>query len=210
VRTREGAFIVVKCNEAVTRELYTGTEECTYTVGKLRYRGLVGIGTFLLMISVILLGNCNWTMQAAVGASYVILNGLFWGAALVDKKYSWDMSYYICNDVTPPYAKDAEHNSETDHSKEGTASYTRTMWYAIRETKATAWVNKSGAAPKTPEWERWLDLAEANKANLDWGAVAAKDEVVGTDNQINNPPNTDFLPAEQKAPATEIPPEKRK
>lgn len=58
VRTREGAFIVIKCNEDVARELYTGTEECEYYVkSKPLYRGLVGIGTFLLMVSVVLLGK---------------------------------------------------------------------------------------------------------------------------------------------------------
>jgi len=32
IRTREGAFLLVKCNEYVSRELYTGTEECKYYV----------------------------------------------------------------------------------------------------------------------------------------------------------------------------------
>lgn len=63
IRTREGAFILVKCNENVARELYTGTEECNYYASTRIYRFLVGLGTFLLMVSVVLLGNCNFTSQ---------------------------------------------------------------------------------------------------------------------------------------------------
>jgi len=77
IRTREGAFLLVRCNENVARELYIGTEECVYKVQTQSYRILVGFGTFLLMVSVVLLGNCNFTMQAAIGVSYIVLNGLF-------------------------------------------------------------------------------------------------------------------------------------
>jgi hypothetical protein len=38
VRTREGAFLLVRCNENVARELYVGTEECLYYVGTQEYR----------------------------------------------------------------------------------------------------------------------------------------------------------------------------
>lgn len=69
LRTREGAFVLVVCDEDVARELYTGTEECQYYVNTQVYRLLVGLGTFLLMVSVVLLGNCSFPMQAAVGQS---------------------------------------------------------------------------------------------------------------------------------------------
>jgi hypothetical protein len=75
IRTREGAFLLVKCNEDVARELYTGTEECEYYCHTQRYRILVGLGTFLLMVSVVLLGNCNFTMQAAIGTTYSTYQG---------------------------------------------------------------------------------------------------------------------------------------
>lgn len=89
IRTREGAFLLVRCDENVARELYTGTEECRYYVEKTPYRLLVGFGTFLLMISVVLLGNCHFAMQAAIGVSYIVLNGAFWGASLLNKKRFW-------------------------------------------------------------------------------------------------------------------------
>lgn len=38
IRTREGAFLLVRCNENVARELYVGTEECLYHVRTQPYR----------------------------------------------------------------------------------------------------------------------------------------------------------------------------
>jgi hypothetical protein len=111
IRTREGAFILVKCNENVARELYTGTEECDYYASTQTYRFLVGLGTFLLMVSVVLLGNCNFTMQAAIGVSYILLNGAFWVTSLLKKDRFWDLSAYDVKDITPEDAKNADVDS---------------------------------------------------------------------------------------------------
>ncbi|TVY83643.1 hypothetical protein LSUE1_G002597 [Lachnellula suecica] len=128
IRTREGAFILVKCNENVARELYTGTEECDYYVKPRAYRFLVGLGTFLLMVSVVLLGNCGFTMQAAIGVSYICLNGLFWGTSLLKKDKFWNLSAYEFKDITPEDAKNAHRDSDDMSDRfEGKASFTRTM-----------------------------------------------------------------------------------
>lgn len=82
MRTREGAFIVVHCSEEIARELYIGAEEVKYRVGPNNFRLLVGVGTVALMVAVVLLGNYTWTMQAAIGATYVFLNGAYWLVAL--------------------------------------------------------------------------------------------------------------------------------
>jgi len=210
IRTREGAFIIVKCNENVARELYTGTEECDYYVPTQTYRFLVGIGTFLLMISVVLLGNCGFTMQAAIGTSYICLNGAFWISSLIKKDKFWNLSAYDFKDITPVDAKNA-HLTSSD-TLEGKASFTRTLWYAIRETKKIGWVKKNGAAPTTDEWEKWLTLAEqeAIKGNRTWNAVEQRELIVG---QLDAVPTKDHEPvdnAEQHAPAVEVlPPDKR-
>jgi len=154
IRTREGAFILVRCNEDVARELYVGTEECEYHVKTQLYRVLVGIGTFMLMISVILLGNCNFIMQAAIASSYIVLNGAFWTISLIDKRHFWDLDAYILEDVTEIDARNAhneQHKGEDGQSNEDTPSFTRTLWYAIRETKKIGWVKRGGAAPKTDQ-----------------------------------------------------------
>lgn len=88
IRTRAGAFLVIKCREEVVRELYSGTEECQYVVGKY-YRVIMGLGMVLLMVAVVLLGNCGWNSQALIGASYIFLNAAYWGLGLLPQHYFW-------------------------------------------------------------------------------------------------------------------------
>ncbi|TAQ88031.1 hypothetical protein B7494_g3641 [Chlorociboria aeruginascens] len=210
IRTREGAFIVVKCNEEVARELYTGTEECIYYVKTEHYRILVGIGTFLLMISVVLLGNCGFTMQAAVGSSYIVLNGAFWATSLLNKRLFWDLSNYEWEDITPADAQDA--HKKQDETVEGKPSFTRTMWYAIRETEKIQWVKRNGAAPRTPQWDRWLQLAEENaeKKNRDWNAVQQREDIVGEVDVVPHMKQSDhsetIVQAVQHVPTFVVPP----
>ncbi|ORY61518.1 uncharacterized protein BCR38DRAFT_315595, partial [Pseudomassariella vexata] len=210
IRTREGAFLLVICTEEVARELYAGTEECEYRIGARMYRALMGLGTFLLMVSVILLGNCTWNSQLFVGASYVVLNGLYWAMGLLPKRLFWDLSRYEWKEVTPDDAKDTESNAAED-PLENIKSFTRTLWFAIRETQRTSWVEKNGAAPSSPQWRAWL--AEAEKAaknnNRKWPAVARKNEIMRmSDAELETlktfevPLEKD--PAEQVAPATEV------
>jgi hypothetical protein len=204
IRNREGAFLVIKCNEDVARELYIGTEECQYYVGTQLYRILVGIGTFLLMVSVVLLGNCNFAMQAAIGASYIVLNGAFWGCSLIHKRRFWDLSNYKVEDITPKDAALA--HREQEDTVEGRPSFTRTLWYAIRETKKIGWVKRGGAAPNTDEWDEWLKLAEQNAAdgNKGWNAVETRETVVGVAESTPQQAAEDAAP--QHVPAYDIPP----
>jgi hypothetical protein len=212
IRTREGAFLLVRCNEDVARELYIGTEECVYKVQTQRYRVLVGFGTFLLMVSVVLLGNCNFTMQAAIGVSYIALNGLFWGSSLVEKKGFWDLSSYEWEDITPADALNAD--IKQDDTLGGRPSFTRTMWYAIRETKKIGWVKRGGAAPSTPQWDKWLIVAEENakKDNRKWNAVEQREIIVGQAEAVPQAKAAAQSPAdtaEQHVPAIEVPPQPR-
>jgi hypothetical protein len=214
IRTREGAFIVVKCDENVARELYTGTEECVYKVQNVReYRFLVGVGTFLLMVSVVLLGNCNFPQQLAIGASYIVLNGLFWGAALIKKDKFWNLTLYEFDDITPEDGKHAHLEAIPNATDpEHVPSFTRTMWYAIRETQEIGWVKKSGAAPVTEEWDAWLKEADTSIKMKDhkWRAVTAKDRMVGQTEATPSSPaasammNGITVPGGQHAPLIEV------
>ncbi|KAK7942679.1 uncharacterized protein PG986_011792 [Apiospora aurea] len=212
IRTREGAFILIECTEEVARELYAGTEECNYRVGAKAYQVLMGIGTFLLMVSVILLGNCKWVTQVLIGASYVILNGLYWIMGLLPKRLFWDLSRYTCEDVTPPDSRDAAEHA--NNGREGVPSFTRTLWYVIRETQRTAWVERSGAAPSTAHWKAWLTEAEvaATQGRRNWTPVATKDDIMKlTESELEDRKKaqkgtTVPDPAEQVAPATEVQP----
>jgi hypothetical protein len=230
IRTREGAFVVVKCDEDVARELYTGTEECCYTIMNSHvYRGLVAAGTFFLMVSVVLLGNCNFPQQAAIGASYIFLNGAYWGAALFRKDRFWNLELY---DVTPLHLKNINDRMMAKASKahldnaplstnvEEKPSFTRTMWYAIRETAEVGWVKRSQAAPTTDEWDEWLKAAKLAATDQTlretWPAVSEKNRLVGqteadaTRSPIS-PATQDAIkvPGGQQAPELEVQPRER-
>ncbi|KAK0629111.1 hypothetical protein B0T17DRAFT_614934 [Bombardia bombarda] len=214
IRTREGAFIIVKCTEEVARELYSGTEECQY-VSTLYHRAFMGLGMVLLMVSVVLLGNCEWNSQVLIGASYILLNGLYWVIGMLPQRYFWDLSRYECEDVTPEDAKLAHERTSSD-VREGVPSFTRTLWYAIRETKRSAWVTRSGALPGTKNWEKWLNeaIAETCKGNRGWGAVGRKNDIMREDPDASSPVSpVDYGgqqvvvdEAEQAAPLVEIQP----
>ncbi|KAH0548340.1 hypothetical protein GP486_007980 [Trichoglossum hirsutum] len=171
LRTRKGAFLVIHCSEEIARELYIGTEECSYTIKSGVFPALVGVGTLLLMIAVVLMGNCEWVMQLAIGVSYILLNGLYWCAALLPARWHWNLGRYEITGEDP--------------RKLG--NYTEALWEAIRAASkdeygrkrgdrySTDWVQTSSAAPKTPAWNNWLKEAEqhVNDGTEDWNAVEA-------------------------------------
>jgi hypothetical protein len=197
IRSREGAFLLIKCTEGVARELYSGVDECKYVVedsgygagGKYRrysrYRALMTVSAAFLMPSVILLGNCSFNMQALVGAAYLFLNIAYWMIGLLPLRSSWDLRRYVVQDVTP---EDAMHSHtdrttclETTRTPEDIPSFTRTLWYVIRETRATEWIERSGSAPRTPEWRKWAAeaLEAARQFNRRWPATSRKDDIMG-------------------------------
>ncbi|KAL7785899.1 hypothetical protein V8C37DRAFT_393381 [Trichoderma ceciliae] len=200
IRTREGAFVLVRCSEDVARELYSGTEECEYYVGEKAYRLCMALGTILLMFSVVLLGNCTWNSQVFIGGSYIVLNGLYWGLGMMPRTYFWDLSRYSWRDVTAHDGQKADAITDEDDEREGYPSFTRTLWYAIRETKAIGWVERSGAAPGTSQWKEWLNeaLENANAGNRGWPAVKRKNEIMTEASRAGGDP------AAQRAPATEV------
>ncbi|ETS78186.1 hypothetical protein PFICI_10248 [Pestalotiopsis fici W106-1] len=224
IRTREGAFLLIKCTENVARELYAGTEECEYRVGGQWYKVLMGFGTFLLMVSVILLGNCKWNSQLFIGGSYISLNGMYWVMGLLPKKYFWDLSRYHIQDITPKDALNAHDITDKDDPREGFKSFTRTLWWCIRETKHTAWVERSGAAPSTPQWRAWLDEAEtaAESGNRTWPSIGRKDDLMRmTEDQLKEEREQQRRhgdsreqhrpdPAEQIAPASQVQPSEQR
>jgi len=204
LRTREGAFVYIKCQEAVARELFYATEECQYRVGDQLYRLLMGLGTMLLMVSVVLLGNCSWNMQLFIGVSYIVLNGLYWALGMLPRRYFWDLSRYRWKDITPKDALGAEGDTSED-PREGSRSFTRTLWYTIRETEGrTGWVERSGAAPGTKQWKAWLREAKkaARKGDREWPAVKRKNDIMKT--ALNGDEDSASEEAMQHAPLSEV------
>ncbi|KAG4221598.1 hypothetical protein PC116_g29926 [Phytophthora cactorum] len=145
------------------------------------------------------------------------INNSYYTTGLIPKRFFWDLSRYEIRDITPKEQK--AHEQTSLDPREGVKSYTRTLWYAIRETKRTAWVNRSGAAPDTPQWRKWLAEAEeaAIQNNKDWTSVARKDVIMKmSESELNNreasisEATRIFDQAEQAAPATQVQPRDRR
>ena len=195
VRTRQGAFIVVRCTEEVTRELFTGTEECSYVLSDQIFRALVGVGTFLLMISVVSMGNSNFTMQAALGGSYLLLNGLYQIAALFPKKWQWNLSRYDVEELQSRQAR----------------TFTQALWLAIRSSGQTDWVRVSHAAPNSAAWDAWIDEAgrHIRDDTAEWDAQEAlqhllRDEKTEAGMQLRPSDRKDTALSERAATTAEM------
>ncbi|RMZ38442.1 hypothetical protein AFCA_000419 [Aspergillus flavus] len=180
LRTREGAFIVVHCKEAVARLLYTGEVKCAYVAGAKLYRILIYVGTLLLMLGIVLMSNCSWTMQVTLGASYLALNVIYMFCALtpaVSRTWHWNMRLVRV----------------LDKSTIITENYTEAIWLAIRATKDIDWVRKGGLIPQTMVWNVWLDEAKLNASNgnANWPATKRKDELLLEDALAKEASNQD-------------------
>lgn len=167
LRTRDGAFVVVHCDEKITRELYTCTDCCWYNVDGRLLHSCLGLSTVLLMASIIFFSNCGWTMQTAIGIAYIIINIVYWAIPIVQENRAWDLPRY-----------DIRHDVEKDRWLGDDASYTLVLWTAIRETGKVDWVLRGRAAPQTEAWKEWLRLAKENIDNPNWDAVGAKNDLM--------------------------------
>lgn len=179
IKTRAAGFVVVHCEEEIARELYTGRDNVEYFVSDRVSKVLVGLGTLFLMVAVVLLGNCNWTMQAAIGVTYLVLNGAYWTVALIPQRLSWHIQAYkvVMKDDLPLHIKNAHEAVDMGGHIEP-PSYTRTLWYAIHRSKGSKWLIDGEAAPQTDAWKEWIRLALENVDNPDWPAVEVKNRLM--------------------------------
>lgn len=141
-----GAFLIIKCNEDVARELYFAPEECEYRVGTTAYRVLSLIATLMLMFGVIFLGNAGLTLQICFAAAYVILNAAYWTVAALPEQWNWDLSCFRIEAIQ--YS-----TGETN------GTFTEALWQAIAITKTEEWVKIGNISPVSDAWRRWLDEA---------------------------------------------------
>ena len=158
IKYPHGAFLVIKCDEQIARELYWHPEECDYTNGNTAYRVVSLVGTMMLMFGVICLGNSSLTLQIAFAAAYMILNAAYWTVAALPKRWHWDLS---CYDV----------EEERYEGGETHKNFTQALWKAIAITGNVDWVKNGQVAPVSEGWKRWVntagDMVESQRSNVD-------------------------------------------
>ncbi|KAF8462860.1 hypothetical protein BDZ91DRAFT_764985 [Kalaharituber pfeilii] len=162
IKTETGGFILVRCDESVARELFFGQDLCSYTFSENSFRLFAGCGTFTLMAAVICLANCSWMLQASIGGCYLLLNALFWIAAVLPRKWLWDLEMYSIKEKGLWTAN----------------SYTVALFNLVRRTGTTKWAEGTGVAPQTTAWQQWLKEANENRLDEKWDAGGRLTELV--------------------------------
>jgi hypothetical protein len=149
---------VVQCSEDVARELYFAPENIDYLVShSWKYRLISLVGTFLLMIGVVALGNASTWLQVGFAGAYMILNAAYWVVAALPSKVHWDMSCYEVRDQRFDHdTKEGYQKNFVDHNE----TFTQALWKVIIATKDIDWVKRSAAAPQTVAWDWWLQEAK--------------------------------------------------
>ncbi|KAF1990030.1 hypothetical protein K402DRAFT_418126 [Aulographum hederae CBS 113979] len=90
IRYPKGNFLVVQCTEDVARQLYFAPETVNYMMeDPVAYRMLSLVGTLMLMLGVIALGNSSSGLQIGFAASYMMLNAGYWIVAALPAKKHW-------------------------------------------------------------------------------------------------------------------------
>ena len=146
IKYPHGAFLVVKCDENIARELYWHPEECNYVFGDTVYRLISLVGTLTLMFGVICLGNSTLYLQIGFAASYMILNVAYWIVAALPPQWHWDLSCYKVE-------------QEKYEGGERHASFTQALWKAIAITQSVEWVKNGQIAPVSEAWKLWVEKA---------------------------------------------------
>lgn len=57
-------------------------------------RILIYVGTLFLMVGIVVMSNCSWTMQVTLGVSYLVLNVIYMFCALtpeVSRLWHWGL-----------------------------------------------------------------------------------------------------------------------
>ena len=142
-----GAFLIVKCDEDIARELYWHPEQCEYVVGVTVYRVLALMATLMLMAGVIFLGNASLTLQTCYAGAYLILNAAYWTVAALPQGWNWDLSCF-------------EVKMERYEGGEQCKSFPSALWRSIAITQSIRWVKNGNIAPGSEVWQQWLEDAE--------------------------------------------------
>ena len=169
------AFIVVHCTMNVAMALYSFEANSKYysVHGKQSYRVLRGLSALLLTFSLILLASSSWTMQIAVGSTYVLLTVVWQIPTVTSSDKQSILAHFEAEQEYPPGLDLADEEKPENADTEKMPRFARTLWYAIRATQETEWVIRSGIVPQKSGWELWLNEAQINIDQPLWPAVAS-------------------------------------
>lgn len=153
-------------------------------LGDRAHRLLMALGTTMLKVSIVLLGNFGFGGQTMIGASYIVLNGAYWLVSMVSKEHYWDLSRYEWREMSLRGMRGmpaARPTRTTYVMVSGALPGHCGMSSARRKARG----GRRGAAPRpgTRNWRQWLREAEDNAraGNRRWAAVRRRDHIFADD-----------------------------
>lgn len=156
VRYPNGSYLVVHCDEKVARELFFAPEEVHYLVtNDAVYRLISLLGTLMLMLGVIALGNAQLELQFAWAGAYITLNIAHWIAAALPKRKHWDLS---CYNVKEEGIQGGPENK----------NFTQALGKVILVTKQIEWLETEDVPPRMGVWGSWADHMFADARAHSW------------------------------------------
>lgn len=175
VLTRNGGFGVIKCSKEVEVEL----EERDHRTTKLMISMLISIASTIPTPSSTVLNSFvkrNGMPSAASLVNLIFVN-FSWGPELFRAFFRTPESYICEVPASTDYQVIATSGPETPRHE--SPAFLTSLWYTIRETKRTDWVQAGNVVPDTAHWRRWLEEAEENAKNetRDWDAAGRKCEI---------------------------------
>ncbi|KAI2622676.1 hypothetical protein GGS26DRAFT_567186 [Hypomontagnella submonticulosa] len=173
LRTRNNALVVVRCPPGVDEFIWKSIEFNLSSSEDIRTTWQL-FTTLLYLCGVVLLSISRWQTQVATGATYLITLGLY----TVFNPAPLRPEGLKARQLFPAGCEDAHIFKPDLRGMERYASFTRTLWYAIRATRDIKWVLRAKMVPLTPQCREWLNEAMRNIDNKDWPAVSEFERIM--------------------------------
>ncbi len=177
----QGAFLVIRCNENIARELYFTSGACRHKVTSPYYGALSFFALLLLMTGAILMGNATHILQFNFAGAYMFLNAAYWIAATLPQRCHWDLSCYgvtrerygVADQPMPEPSNPTQTNPD---QHELASSLSEALWRAIILAGDVKWIRRANVAPESEWWNHWLSQA---RVELQLGNGKAKPPTEG-------------------------------
>lgn len=204
LRTRNDALVVVYCSRSVAHLFMRPRDDdvVRYRVNRKTALSLNALALCMLLVSILLLGNCQWEMQITIGSSYAFLTLL-----LIGIRTPASSPWYKSTKLWPFGTTFAHKINPELWGMEREPSYIRTLWYAIKETRSVDWLRSLEPITQNPMLWAWLGEAMNNLDSDSWPAVTEYAQLVeGRESVYNLPVETTDVEESGREASMEITP----
>ena len=154
-------FILVQTTYTIGFMLYHFSNVCVYWASSRTAKICTFFGAMTLMFGIVVMSNCYWTMQVAIGSSFILLNALYLLTTLcVGPGWHWDLTGFDVETV----------------KSEAVGSFESALWKAVRLSGSTKWLEGVHFKRLDDEkgWRAWCKEAMRHLDDDEWDPEMAK------------------------------------